>query len=91
MIKSKPSDEAGFIRITIAAGLFLGGLALWSDLMIRQALWLRELGPICSHRGLLLTLHCPGCYLAAAMMFGGLVVAAAGAGRPKSAGVRSKP
>jgi hypothetical protein len=65
-----------------AVGLFFGGLSLWSALMIRQALWVRGLGPICGHRGLLLTVHCPGCYVAAAMMFGAAVLMATAAVEP---------
>ena len=88
MIKSKHLDSARFNRVMAAFGLFVGGLALWSGLMIRQTLWIGGLGPICGHRGLLFTVHCPGCYLAAAMMIGALVLAAATVGRPRSVGVR---
>lgn len=65
-----------------AVSLFLGGLSLWSALMIRQALWFHGLGPICGHRGLLLTVHCPGCYVAGAMMFGAAVLMASAAAEP---------
>ena len=74
MITSKRTNPAAWVRVFVAGGLVLGGLALEGGLMVRQALWLRALGPICGHRGLFLTVHCPGCYLAAAMVLCGLAI-----------------
>lgn len=76
MIKSQPCDASRIARVATALALFLAGLVLWSGLMIQRAPGLRGLGPICGHRGLWLTVHCPDCYIAAAMMIGALAVLA---------------
>ena len=76
MITSKRTNPAAWVRVLVAGGLVLGGLALEGGLMVRQAFWLRALGPICGHRSLWLTVHCPGCYLAAAMVISGLAILA---------------
>ena len=76
MITSKRSFPVARSRILLAGGLVFGGLALECVLMFRQALWLSAIGPICGHHGLLLTVHCPGCYLAAAMILFGLAILA---------------
>jgi hypothetical protein len=57
-----------------------GGL-LETILMARQAVWLHTLGVICGHQGGLAVVHCPGCYVAAAMVLGGLALALTGATR----------
>ena len=90
MFKSRPSETARLNWVMAAVGLFLGGSALWGVLMIRQALWFRGLGPICGHRGLLLTVHCPGCYVAAAMMFGAAVLLASAAAEPARARLKTR-
>ncbi|MDR3508755.1 MAG: hypothetical protein P4L64_12730 [Caulobacteraceae bacterium] len=64
-------------RVALAAGLFGGGVALELGLMLRQAMWLQGLGAICGQHSAALLVHCPGCYVAAALMLSGIAVAMA--------------
>ena len=57
----------------VATALFGSGLALETGLMIRRALWLRGVGPICGVHAA--SLHCPGCYAALSLMLAALLVA----------------
>jgi hypothetical protein len=84
----KPSEASPVARVMTAAALFLAGLALWTGLMVERAVWLGRLGPICGHRGLLLTAHCPGCYIAAAMMIGAVALLATTVRQAKPARAR---
>lgn len=71
-----PSPE---LLAPAGAALASAGGLLEGALMARQAVWLRAAGVICGHHGGLAVVHCPGCYVAAAMVLGGLALALAGA------------
>jgi hypothetical protein len=60
------------------AAILSGAGALWYALLMRGLWAAQALGPICRHGGALIP-HCSGCYAAAALMTGGVALAASAA------------
>ena len=73
MTKAGALGAATAAPFLVAGALLSSGTALGLWLMIRQALRLQGLGPICGDHSA--GLHCGGCYLAAALIVAGLAVA----------------
>jgi hypothetical protein len=79
--KQSDADRADAVRAAVSQGLagisLMGiGAGLGAVLMSGPTMLSRGLGLVCEHHAGLAVVHCPGCYVALAMVAGGIAMAA---------------